>query len=93
MRCWAFRFAMVSALVSHFKVLAMVVPRNLYESTSSNCCSLIGNGVIAVLFFLKSMIISFVFATFSSRSFLVHQSTTRQLLLCTETLSMACLGA
>ena len=75
-RYWALCFAMVSSLVSHFqcKVLAMVVPRNLNESTSSNCCSLIANGVIAALFFLKSMIISgFVFATFSSRSLLVHQ--------------------
>ena len=52
MRCWAF-FAMVSALMSHFKVLVMVVPRNLNDSTSSTCCSLIANGVIAVLFFLK----------------------------------------
>ena len=75
MRFCAF-FAMVSALMSHFIVLAMVVPRNLNESTSSSCCSLLVNGVIAVLFFLKSTIISFVFATFSSRSLLVHQSTT-----------------
>ena len=40
MRCWAF-FAMVSALMSIFKVLGMVVPRNLNESASSTCCSLI----------------------------------------------------
>ena len=69
--------AMISALMSHFKVLAMVVPRNLNESISSTCCSPIANGGIAVFFFVKSMIISFVFATFSSRSLLVHQSTTR----------------
>ena len=52
MRCWAF-FAMVSALMSHFKMLVMVVPRNLNDSTSSTCYSLIANGVIAVLFFLR----------------------------------------
>ena len=73
---WAF-FVMISALMSHFKVLAMVVPRNLNESTSSTCSLIANYGVIAVLLFLKSLIISFVYATFSSRSLLVHQSTTR----------------
>ena len=48
MRCWAF-FAVISALMSHFKVLAMVVPRNLNESVSSTYCSPIANGGIGGL--------------------------------------------
>ena len=68
--------------MSHFKVLAMVVPRNLNESISSTCYSPIANGGKSVLFFLKSMIISFVFATFRSKSLLVHQSTTHSTFLC-----------
>ena len=50
MRSRAF-FAIVSKLMSHFKASAMVVHRNLNESTSSTSCSPVANGGIAVLFF------------------------------------------
>ena len=53
----------------------MVDPRNLKVSTVSTSCPLMIRGSMVDLFILKSIIISLVFLTLSSRQFESHHST------------------
>ena len=75
-RWWHF-FTMDEMLTSHERSLEITVPRNLKESTCSTCSPLISKGASGSFFRRKSIIISFVLDTLSSRLFSEHQPTNR----------------